>query len=150
MLDPFSALGLAGNIVQFVDFSAKLVSGGVELYRSADGALPKNAELKATVTDLSSITRKLQTHDQGSPQHPYSKDETALVNLSAQCKILGDKLVEVLEDLTVSGSHKKWKSVRQALRSVWKETEIQDMQKRLDSFRSQITLRLIAILRFVI
>lgn len=32
MLDPLTAVGLAGTVVQFVDFSTKLVSHSVELY----------------------------------------------------------------------------------------------------------------------
>jgi len=37
-MDPFSAIGLAGNIVQFVDFGCKLFSQTREIYSSATGA----------------------------------------------------------------------------------------------------------------
>lgn len=149
MLDPFSALSLAATIVQFVDFSSKIVSGAAELYRSAEGSLTNNVELSTIVTDLSAISSGLEVHDRElSHEYEYSKDERALANLAVQCKDLADKLMDVLDDLSVKGSHKKWKSVRQALRSVWKENEIRDIQKRLDSFRSQLTLRLVATLRY--
>lgn len=34
VLDPFSTLGLAGNIIQFVDFTLKLVSDAREIQGS--------------------------------------------------------------------------------------------------------------------
>lgn len=43
-------IGLVGNIVQFVDFSSKLISNTVEGYQSADGALVDNARLQAATT----------------------------------------------------------------------------------------------------
>ena len=36
--DLFTVIGLASNIVQFVDSSSDLMRGGLELYRSLDGA----------------------------------------------------------------------------------------------------------------
>ena len=146
MLDPFSALSLAATIVQFVDFGSKIVSGAVELYRSTEGSLTNNVELSTIVTDLSAISSGLEVQDR-ELSHRFSKDERALANLAVHCKSLADKFLDVLDDLSVKGPHKKWKSVRQALRSVWKENEIRDIQKRLDSFRSQLTLRLLATLR---
>lgn len=139
VLDPFSALSLAATIVQFVDFSSKLISDTAELYRSAEGNLASNIELSTIVTDLSTLSSDLEVRDRD--QSAYSKDERALTNLAVQCRELSTKLLDILGDLRVKGPHKKWKSVRRALRSVWKESEIREIQKRLDSFRSQLTLR---------
>jgi hypothetical protein len=146
MLDPLTALGLAGNIVQFVDFSSKLISEGIELYNSMDGALTRNVELNSIVEDLSLVAADLGSD--GTSSYRYSKDERALAMLADQCKILADNLLEVLQDLTVRSPHKKWKSVRQALRTVWKDKEIQDIQNRLQGFRNQLTLRLVALLKY--
>ena len=46
MLDPMAALGLAGNIVQFVDFSIKLVGKVHEIHKSVDGALAENLDIE--------------------------------------------------------------------------------------------------------
>jgi hypothetical protein len=147
MLDPLTALGLAGNIVQFVDFGFKLVSDSIETYRSVDGGLSTNVELGSITEDLSLVAGNLGSMNEVGNR--FSKDERALIKLSDQCKALADKLLDVLHGLAVTGSHKKWKSVRQALRSVWKDGEIQDVRRRLNDFRSQLTLRLVAILRLV-
>lgn len=36
-MDPLTALGLAGNILAFVDFTAKILKRAIEIYDSADG-----------------------------------------------------------------------------------------------------------------
>lgn len=58
MLDPFTALSLAGNIVQFVDFSSKLVNEASEIYRS--GSTKANDELETVTNDLIDLTSCIQ------------------------------------------------------------------------------------------
>ncbi len=53
VFDPMSALSLPGNIVQFVQFSSKLVWKGYHVYHSADGTLPWNLEIEVVTTELS-------------------------------------------------------------------------------------------------
>ncbi|KAL2830898.1 hypothetical protein BDW59DRAFT_140929 [Aspergillus cavernicola] len=52
-MDPISAVGFAGTILQFIDFSTKLVEGTYEVYRSANGT---TSELIGLPVILSSIT----------------------------------------------------------------------------------------------
>lgn len=51
-MNPFSAIGLAGNMVQFVDFGCKLFSQTREIYSSATSA-------SAQIGDEDAITRVL-------------------------------------------------------------------------------------------
>jgi len=46
-IDPLSALGLAANVVQFIEFTANLISKGHQIHRAADGSLVENLELEA-------------------------------------------------------------------------------------------------------
>jgi hypothetical protein len=55
MLDPFTTLSLVGNLIQFIDFSSKLVTKGREIYRSADGALRENLEVEVVTADFSKV-----------------------------------------------------------------------------------------------
>ena len=50
VLDPLTALGVASNAVQLIEFSSRIVSRGHQIYKSADGTLAKNLKLEA-VTD---------------------------------------------------------------------------------------------------
>jgi hypothetical protein len=46
-LDAISAIGLAANILQFVDIIAGLLSDAKEIYHSAKGATTENIELQS-------------------------------------------------------------------------------------------------------
>ena len=45
-MDPITALGIAGNVVQFIDFGLKAVSKAREIHSSSTGALRVNVDLE--------------------------------------------------------------------------------------------------------
>lgn len=142
---PLSTLSLASAVVQFVDFGSKLLVRGVQLYRSPEGAPLDNIELGSIAEDLRRISAGLRTSR--STEH-LVEDEIALWDLSNSCQGLADKILATLEDLVARNPRTKWNSVRQAFRSMWKEKEIRALEKRLDNYRSQLTIRLLATLRY--
>jgi hypothetical protein len=84
VLDPFSALGLASNIVQFIDFGCKLLSTGRELHNSTDGVLESNIELEVITKDLIDLDEKLMRSS--GLLTLRSESERALQTLAASCK----------------------------------------------------------------
>ncbi|TGO41110.1 hypothetical protein BHYA_0026g00160 [Botrytis hyacinthi] len=146
MLDPLSALSLAATIVQFVDFGSKVISTATELHHSSEGALANNLELSTIISDLSSISNDLSAQGSGKGKHSYNMDELALIGLASQCKDLSDKLLHDLDGLNIKKAHTKWASARQAMRSLRKEAYISEISKRLDGFRNQLVLKLVALL----
>ena len=148
VLDPLSALGLASNVIQFVEFGCKLVSGAVEIYEARDGTLAANSELGYIIEDLRDMSVSLGPGSQHQVSG-LSKDETKLQELAISCKELADEFLLVLENLKVQGRHKRWKSALQATRSAWNKRQIRNYMKRINEFRSQLTARLVSILRFV-
>ncbi|EDN93180.1 hypothetical protein SS1G_09046 [Sclerotinia sclerotiorum 1980 UF-70] len=146
MLDPISTFRLAASILQFVDFASKVITSTAELHHSSSRALANNLELSTIFSDLSAISTDLRARNPHQETRGYSKDELALISLASECEELSDKLLHDLDGLKIKGSHTLWASARQSIRSLWKETYISDMSKRLDSFRSQLLLRLLALL----
>lgn len=149
-MDPLSALGLASNIIQVVDFGSRLVFKGREIYGSVDGATAVNRELESITTDLNRVCAELIAPERYINKEQASEPEVALIALSRSCQTLGEELLSVLRKLKVKGRHQQWDTARQALRSVWKESKICGYEKRLGEYRSQITTSLISILRQVI
>lgn len=147
MLDPVSALSLAGNIFQVIDFAGKIVSESRQIYKSSVGASVGNAELRTVTQDLHTLSASLER-----PLHRANEgclgDDGDIQQLVAASKAIAKELLNALEDLSVKGPNKKWQSFRQALRSVRKEKQIKDIERRLESYRSQITARLVATLRY--
>lgn len=141
MIDPLAALGLAGNIVQFVDFSYVLVCESKALYESRTGATADNVLIETIITDLDLLNAKLTA-----PSAPGQIPDP-IRSLASQCKQVATDLLNVLDDIKVKGSHKKCKSFIQALRSVWKKEEIEALVRRMESLRSEMQFRLQVMMR---
>jgi hypothetical protein len=145
MLDPLTAISLASAVVQFVDFSVKLVSAGHELYEK--GSLANNNEVEQITQDIAHLAEELGAHRPPSA-NPPSQDEIALQQLAGSCKELAEEMMTVLETLKVQKPKSGLEIVRKALRSMRKKGKIQNIEKRLGKIREELNLRLTAILRW--
>ena len=141
-MDPVTALGLASNIVQFVDFSWKLLSGTIDLYGSETGALADHDVLELISSDLIKLNDALLD-----PSYTVHVSDP-IRDLAGQCKAVAQELFRILEKIKVVGSPNKWKSFVQALRGVWKKEQIEALVKRLESLRAEMHFRLQWMLRY--
>ncbi|KAI1775620.1 hypothetical protein F4818DRAFT_414390 [Hypoxylon cercidicola] len=143
-MDPLSALALAGSILQFIEFTTRLLSTGVEVYKSATGTANANLALEDISQQLSSLCSCLSTAE-GNTQG--SANEIALRSIASQCNTDCARLLSVLNDLKVKdGSQRGWKSFRIALKLVWKdEQEIEKLMSRLKDRQSMMTLHICVI-----
>jgi len=140
-MDPFSALSVAANIVQFVVYGINIVSKGHQLYKSADGSLIENAELEEATARLRQLTRAFQESlYQSLPRGSSDQGDQALQKICDKCAAVSQEMMEKLEKLKVSKNqpHKKWKSLRQALKSVWSKDKIEEIAERLESLRMEL------------
>ncbi len=128
--DPFTALGVAGNIITFVDFTWKLFSGAHAIYRSQSGSSDKNAVLEVIARDVSTLSDAIVVEQ--------SQSE-ALRSLATKSKRVAEKVLEALEKLKVQGSNSRWKSLKVALKEVWSHSEIDGLEKALSALQSQVT-----------
>ncbi|KAL8834112.1 MAG: hypothetical protein Q9170_003915 [Blastenia crenularia] len=131
-MDPLSALGIASNVIQLVEFSGKLIAGTTELYTSIDGAKRVNRELEEITADLTQICTEYANPQNNMSGRNASDSEIALVALFRSCKDLGQELLAVLQSVKVKDPRHKWSTFRQALRSAWKEGKIREYEKRLE------------------
>ncbi|KAL8794285.1 MAG: hypothetical protein Q9195_003111 [Heterodermia aff. obscurata] len=145
-MDPLTAVNLAGNIIQFVEFGSNLVCGSLDIYKSANGATSINSELELITEDLTGLCSKLVRPFNLVDEHLLPKIELDLLKLSRSCGTLGENFQQMLESLKVKGRNRKWDSVRQALKTQWKAKDIEQYQRRLANFRSEIACHLLTIL----
>ncbi len=100
VLDPLSALSLAGNLIQFLDFSVQLIDKGHKLYHSNEGALDKNIELQVITSNLIGLNQKLENsaeHTIKATANGISSNEKALLQIISGCNKVGKELVDALE-----------------------------------------------------
>ena len=144
VLEALTAVGLAAAVVQFVDFTAKLISKGNKYYRSEDGALEEHKELRRAADNVNRLSERL-THS----AEPYTQannlqpEEQALKHVAQDCLDIAKELTAKLDDLKLEGGRQRWKSFRQALKSCWSKEKIEKMLQRLELARGNLILNLL-------
>ena len=148
VLDPLSALSLAGCIVQFIEFSTKLISTSHLLHTSTTGALVEHLELEAITNHLVELNGKIRSsRPADDPDQPLSKDEGKIKDLCENCDAVASQLLATLNKLKVQGHNNKWTSFNQALRTVWSSEKINTLRKRLLGYRAQLDTMMLMSLR---
>ena len=145
-MDPLTALGLASNVIQVVEFSIQLVSKGVEIYK--DGSLAENVDAEEITQSLKGLNGKLQRSVQDSRcGGSLSEADQSLMGLCANCERTTNELLAMFDRIKVTGKHRRWKSARLALKSIVKKDELELLARRLDTYRSEINLNVTISLR---
>ena len=140
-MDPVAALGLAGNIVQFVDFSCKVLHDAKSLYASSTGTSAGNDILESISRDLIDLNDALTA-----PSAPGAIPES-MRGLASKCKDVAAELLVTLDKIKVQGSHRKLRSFVQAFRSVWGKEQIEELVKRMERLRGETQYRIQLMLR---
>jgi hypothetical protein len=148
-MDPISALGLAGNIVQFLDFGCKLFSKAKDIHRN--GSIVEHTDMLAVTDDLRRYTRKLHKglRPTGTLQLALSEDDTAFLDICDGCLKVAEELEQAVKALQLPGRPSKWKSFRQALKSVWGKERLVEIKSRLDLYGDQLDRRMIVSFGYV-
>ena len=148
MLDPLTAISLASAIVQFVDFSGKVLSKARELNQSNDN--PKFDAYEAVASDLLQLSGKLKNglHTVGQDRSPSESDK-ALEALCSGCISVAEKMTAQLESLKVCDGDSKWRVLVQAAKSVRSKKELDELSAQLDVLRSQLQLRVFVSFKYV-
>ena len=141
-MDAAAAIGLAGNIVQFVDFAWKVLRESKDLYKSTTGSSSENDVLALIFRDLSYHFKRVNAVTQRHVTIPDS-----LITLIYECDKVNSRLVNTLDLIRVKSPHKKWESFVQALRCVWKKEKIEGLVKQLERLRNEVQFSLQVMLR---
>lgn len=159
MLDPVIALGVASNVVQFIDFGFKLVSKSVEVYRNRD--LLQHGGLREHVDQLVKFNlalkqkfqyfqREGQISEERSNNKPEPTDEIELLLRSAvdHCISCAGHLMNAINKLPVLDSHAKWQSFRHALCSMLGKSGLDATTQKLFQAQQNVNLFLLLYTRW--
>jgi ankyrin repeat protein len=148
MLDPLSALGLAGNLVQVIQFSYDIVSEGNKIYKDASGVLTQNKAIEEVSSDLANLTENLKTkQEEWRVAHGRSSldaEEILLRNLCDRCVEVAFELQIQLNKLKAKeGRTKRLRSYKQALIAIWRKDEVEELEKRLKRYQKELDTRVL-------
>ena len=149
-MEALTAIGLAANILQFIDLGIKVVSKGNQIYRSGDGTLPEHHDLAVVTNDLLLLQTKLSgcLRPSGSSSC-LSEDDQALEKLAGASNDLAVQLLGRLNRVKAQGRHLRWKSWRQALKSICTKKDVDEMARRMALLRDELNTRILVSLRCV-
>lgn len=176
-METLIALGVAGNVIQFVDFAQRLIAKTVQIYRSADGASRDRRTLEAVLRDFALLQPKLPRDEDGALfgrlevelnakgvdktiQHlvghskilgAYGCQETTtktpVQSVAQECCKVANGLLDDVEKLKARGQRRAWRSLKVALVDLWKETELVEFQRKLTMYKSQLEQHVLILLR---
>ncbi|KAH7410001.1 hypothetical protein DE146DRAFT_333303 [Phaeosphaeria sp. MPI-PUGE-AT-0046c] len=139
-MEALAAVGLAGNIVQFIDFSCKLFAGASSIYHSHAGTLKGAQDLETITESLIDLSIRLEKS-----LEKQRSGVIALQNLKVLAKGCHDtakELVTVLQSIRAKSAGSKWHSFRASLAGLLKESEIANLEKRINDYRLQLIIEL--------
>ena len=149
-MDPLSAVGLAGNILQLIDFSRKLLSDSRQIYESAQGASVKHFESASAAETLIKLDKKIQESFRAKTGN-LTVDEQELRRLCENCRRAALDLVTALNRFKLTNTkHRMCGSVWLAFTSNLRKDEIGDLLGRLQESRQQLDSHVLACLRYIV
>lgn len=156
-MDPVNAVSLAASILQFIEFTAKLVKEGREIYESASGATVKHCDLEAVTQNLVYLVQQISNNskDDALPVRLQklslnSVAPTNINDLGAACEKVAWELLEALNKVKARRTQNRWTGIIDALKTVWAKGKIQELRDRLEQYRTGIHTALLVSMRYVI
>lgn len=138
MAETLAIIGLASNIISFVDFSLKLFSG-IEIVRdSLHGTTADIHELDLIVEDVQRLNERVI--GQKSAGQTLSKDELRILAIANECENVATEIRNVIKDLRVrdEARSKTLESGRVVIQLLWKRGDIERLRHRLEDLDQRI------------
>ncbi|KAH9909472.1 hypothetical protein F4778DRAFT_169 [Xylariomycetidae sp. FL2044] len=144
-MEALVAVGLASNIVSFIDFGSKLIRTASELRDSAASA--DNEAHAVVITHFEKLAEQMSNSAQGISNASTSPSplEQSLIPLANGCCHLAKKLLQRLDDLSILSSQKdsRLRRTKTAIKCLWTQREVNETANQLHHFRSEICLHLV-------
>lgn len=148
-MDPFSALGVATAVVQFLDFTGAIVSGTWKIYRSNPGDSERSSDIRSITESLVKVNDDLHSSITIVNSTSISSQDREIAILAKRCNEIGERLLATLDRLQSQSRHQFWASFRIALRTLWSQSEIDMLQETLGNYRQQVSIYILVSLRYL-
>lgn len=145
MAEALVAVGLAANVVQFIEVGCRFASSAWRLYSQDDRSSTHFPEAKAIAEDMRCVLKDLETADHGKVTLPDT--ENGFRQLVENCRALAQEILEAIQESNVPDHGRKRDALKGAFRGMRREEEIRALQDRLGAFRQQLTIHLLALIR---
>ncbi|KAL9621958.1 MAG: hypothetical protein Q9160_003620 [Pyrenula sp. 1 TL-2023] len=133
-MDPVSAFGLAGTILQCIDCGSRFVKLAQELYRAEADSPNHLSELEVLTRSFSDVLATFKS----SERNPVSAENqhNGLVQLADECERVAGQLLKLLRELDTAGLSRKRDALKRAFQVIWRKDEVEALKSRLADFRN--------------
>ncbi|TEY38631.1 hypothetical protein BOTCAL_0481g00010 [Botryotinia calthae] len=146
-MEALAALSLAGNVMQFVDFSSKIISEARAIERNGESSSIVDLQRFASNSTKHAgiIKSRLQA---SSYTRPLSEENQHLVDLAAECEQAGHDFATYLSTFSSSRTTRNFLlNLKDGIRIRWRQEGIIAFVEKLESFQSALTLATILAFR---
>ncbi|KAL1840419.1 hypothetical protein VTJ49DRAFT_493 [Mycothermus thermophilus] len=146
-MEPLAAVGLAANILQFVELCAKVVSEGNQIYHSVNGTTEEYTSLEQMCESIKELSDGLvppqlqQDFSTLPPEKRPSKMEMKLAQLALRCRESSDQLLQDLRNSRLDSTDRgRAASLRQSIRNVMGRSRLKVLQTTVERHRTDLML----------
>ncbi|RYN83646.1 hypothetical protein AA0117_g1679 [Alternaria alternata] len=144
-MEALLAVGLAGNVVQFVQFSGQLISLAKEIKKR--GAASSLLDLRKVAQNLTQQTRVIVTRLKANTA-TLEQEEQHLLDVAVDCEKAGEEFIKYINELiTASKSSSSLGSVRSSIKIKWRHGEIEAYISKLNKLQGSLWLATVLSLR---
>ncbi|KUJ11274.1 uncharacterized protein LY89DRAFT_674608 [Mollisia scopiformis] len=157
MLEALVAIGLAGNVIQFVQYAGEMISQANAIRKSGSpSSLPDLRKLTESLTKqaciieghLEALNASQSITNEGNAATPRSQEDQHLLDVALDCRKTGDKFLAYLDTLfDPTASRNIIRSAKLSVKFKWAQHRIDEFASKLDKFRSVLSLATILALR---
>ncbi|KAI1768090.1 hypothetical protein GGR53DRAFT_518105 [Hypoxylon sp. FL1150] len=141
-MEALVAVGLASNVLQFFEFTTKLIRISNELRH--DAASSENRDHQVIATHLEGLAQGIKDSAQliSQTSTTLSPEEKALQDIVDRCCGLAKELLNRLEKCGIQPiqNASRLRRAKVAFKALWNKNEIQELSTRLQFLRSEINL----------
>jgi hypothetical protein len=155
MLDPLTALSVAGNVVQFVDFGTRVLQDAYSLYKGRESGLSADRQIQLLIEDLLKLIAKLRWPEDPNITSSSPQSGEDLQGLCDQCTTVADRMIQRLKSRRVT--HRRndlgievkrvWNSLGAAIKTAWNKEETATLMRQISDIRKAVEFRVIVELR---
>ncbi|KAK7911702.1 hypothetical protein PG985_014183 [Apiospora marii] len=127
-MEALAAIGLASNVIGFVELGFKLVGTAKEIHKSSFGSTKEDDGQLRMAKALKASFGKLSAPKDAST----SEREVAIYSTAFECADIADQLCQLLEKTRVKGPRSTYKAIKATFSSWSKSNEKEDLINRLD------------------
>lgn len=147
MAESLAIIGLASNIISFIDFGLKLASGTRIVLESIGGTAPEIRELELVIQNVERLNEEIVR--QKKDGQLLSPDEQLILDIAEQCSKLADEIRKLMKRLMMrNGARSKTlEGGRVAFQVMRKQKDIDRLRSRLESLEQRLRMNITHVLQ---